>query len=810
MNKMLNVILAIVLSLVLVFSVACTVNSGNGGGGGGGGEGNTTGATGEFSYVTNETMSSTDYNKNLYYLNELKFEIADPDVIYIEKGEEQGWFYAYGTSDLVGCFGIQCWRSRDLTNWEYRSVAYQPDFEKNWDCYNHWAPEIIYDDDLGGYLLFYNADHLRNGRKCIDVAFAEQPYGPFEPLLHGEEPAYDFSANNPHMSKALARSYTIDVHPYVDPVTGDKYLYYSGYGEDGYGNWLGQTIFGVKLIDWLTPDYSTVKQLTKLYNTTVDRSDNDIDEGIGYASVNEAAYVYYHEGTYFLTFSVYAYDQAMYQVRQAVSDSPLGDFTKIQPADGGQIIATDNAWSGVITSAGHHCFIECGDQLMIAYHTFLNRTDIGNGRALAVDTMSFVKNAKGQTLLHANGPTYSYQPLPSEISGYENIAEKATITVSNAQNVADVSYLTDGQIKVHSIDPVKEFETKGGNTVITLSFNKFVNARSIMLYNSTDYDKAFWGINSVKLHYKSGASSTSVATVSNVLFDYNWNTDAFSEVMYPGSNALIEFDELPVNKIEITINAEDDYVMALNEIVVLGKEVSNPSVVKEFKEYTYEEPTFGDALPLYESRTFGTAGTFKSNYGFDLSHDDGTENAYVEKTWCGDIQELFFKDVVSTVLYVEAELSVLDHTTAYRNNGYPKIGIKLSAKNKYFIFFNIDCQSTYKGQNVGWVESNPSGTDYIWSAYDSRLKNVGTIAYTGDSYTKLGIARIGADVYLFVNDTLAFALTNGEMSGFTDNEGTACAAAFLTYDSYTRFRNYSITDNQAEVEAKLASLGVTR
>lgn len=798
MKKILVFLLLVVMVALLVVPVGCTPADNI--------DDKEPTTEGTFSYTTNATMSSTDYNKNLYYINELKFEIADPDVIYIEEGEETGWFYAYGTSDLVGCFGIQCWRSKDLTNWEYRSVAYQPDFSVDWDVYNHWAPEIIYDKDFGGYLLFFNADHIRRDQKCIDVAFSETPYGPFESLSTNGEPAYDFSSRNSKIPAELARSQTIDVHPYIDPQTGDKYLYYSGYGYDGNNKWHNQTIFGVKLNDWMTPDYSTLKELTKLYNSTTDRDDMDIDEGSGVASVNEAAYMYYYEGKYYLTFSVYAYDQPMYQVRQAISDSPLGDFTKIQPSEGGQIIATDDAWSGFITSAGHHCFIECGDQLMIAYHTFLNRSDIGNGRALAVDTISFVENDNGLMVMHANGPTYSYQPLPEEISGYKNVASLATVEVNNTADDSDVKYLTDGLFKVHSIDPVKEFETKGGDTTITLTFDDFVNARSILVYNSTIYDKAFWGINSIKLHYKSGANTTDVVEIKGVRFDGDWNADNFSEVMYPGSNSIIEFDELPVNKIEITVRAED--VLAFNEIIVLGKEVDNPAAVTKFVEYTYEEPEFGNPLPVYESASFGSAGSFKSSYGYDLSHDDGTENAYVEKTWCGDQQELFFKDVVSTNFYVEVEMSVLDHTTPFKGNKYPKIGIKMNSLTNYYAFFNIDCLESYQGQNVGWVESNAAGNDYLWSNYAAQSRYVCPISYSGEDYTKLAIARIGGKVWLFVNDTLAFALTDGQMTGFTDSENTACGVSFLTYDSYTRFRNYSITDDVDYVVAKLAELHV--
>ena len=457
MKKFVNLLLAAVLVATMILPIACTPA-----------EQKPQEAKGTFSYITNENMSSsTEYNKNLYYLNQLNFQIADPDVIYIDHGEEAGWFYAYGTSDLVNCYGIQCWRSRDLTNWEYKGVAYQPDFDTAWDYTNHWAPEVRYDAEQDLYLMFFNADKIvgYNGdtpvtQKYIDVVYSDSPYGPFVTYYpENPHPAYDFTAANSEITdKSITRSYAIDVHPFVDPVSGKKYLYYSGYGNDGTGVWHGQTIFGVEMIDWLTPDYSTLKELTHLYYTTT-KDEVAIDEGRqAGASVNEGPYVYYKDGTYYMTFSVYPYTQEMYQVRQAIATSPLGDYTKLQPGEGGQIIATDGAWSGFLSSAGHHAFIKCGDQLMIAYHTFYNRTGIDGGRALAVDTISFIDNGNGQKVMHANGPTYSYQPLPSEISGYGNIADQAEITVNNAASDNDVSWLTDGVLKVHGSDPKRFFE----------------------------------------------------------------------------------------------------------------------------------------------------------------------------------------------------------------------------------------------------------------------------------------------------------------------------------------------------------------
>lgn len=755
----------------------------------------------ETTYETYSSVNSENYNKDLYYINELKFEIADPTVIYVDHGEEEGYFYAYGTSDLVFCYGIQCWRSNDLTNWEYVGVAYQPDMDTTWAYTNHWAPEVLFDAELNKYLMFFNADWLaRNNDKYMSVVFSDNPYGPFVPAIDYSKPAYDFSIHNSQIPKELQRRYTIDAHGFVDPVTGDKYLYYSGYGVDGNGVNHGQTIFGVKMLDWLTPDYSTVKELTKLNNTTVDGITDDIQEG---GSVNEGAFVWYNEGKYYLTFSVYPYTNPNYQVRQAIADSPLGNYTKISVEDGGAVIASDVAW-GTITSAGHHCFIQCGNELMIAYHTFLNRNDISNGRALAVDPIKFVTNSNGLKVMHANGPTYSYQPLPEEISGYKNLASLANVTVNSVNADSKKDYLTDGLLKVHSSDPVNEFKTAGGSLEIVMEFPKFVNVRALLIYNSTEYYNAFWGINSIKLQYKSGEGSLSEATYTNIPFDSSWHSDS-SSIIYPGANSILEINELPVKKITIKINQNSDYILALNEIVVLGKELANPAAVTEISDYSYGTFSEVQSLPVYESATFGSAGNgaFVSNFGYDLTHDDGTANAYVDKVWCGNLQKLFFKDVCSTTFYVEAELSVMDHTKTYIGDNYPKMGLMVQTKQGYFFYYHVDLLGDYTGKDVGYVQSNAAGSDYDWTN-THKLFKVSDIQYTGENFVKLAIARVGKTVYMYCNDKLIVTVDN--LDGITDNENTAGAVALLTYNTFTRFKNYSITSDASEVQAKINAL----
>lgn len=809
------------LSMLMPLSLAaCKDNSEegeNGGNGGNGGGSTVDTADAENWYTDYKTVSNEDYNKSLYFLNELKFEVADPSVIYVDRGEEKGYFYAYGTSDMVGGHGIQCWRSKDLTNWEYKSVAYKPDFANTWASRNHWAPEVLFDESLDGgmYLMIYNADYVdgdiyesnwaKKGEnsKSMTIVCSENPYGPFEPMTEDTvtKPAYDFSPRNSAIPKDLQRSNTIDGHLYIDPVSGDKYLYYSGYGFDGYNGGHGQTLFGVKMKNWLEPDYSTLKELTKNFKTTTDKTYNDIDEGDP-TTVNEGAFMWYEDGTYYLTYSVYGFTDPMYQVRQAVSDSPLGDFTKIQPMEGGQIIVTDPAWNDVITSAGHHCFIPCGDKLMIAYHTFLNRSDIDNGRALAVDTISWVTNSKGQKLMHANGPTYNYQPLPEEISGYKNLTPLAKITANNTAEDSDVKYLKDDTIKVHGYDPVQEFTTSGGKTEIKLTFDKYVNVRSIMVYNASDYEYTFTEISSIKLNCK-GANGSVVKEIKNVPFDFDWHTD-LSSMVYPGATSIAEFAEMPVNEITITINCGPDDVISINEIVVLGKEVKNPSAVTALKEYSYTNPAPVSSVPVYRSNMFGTAGNgrFISDYGFDLSHDDGTENAYVEKVWAGNMQNLYFKGVESTVFYVEVNLSVGDTTKAFNGDPAPKAGLVMRSRNNYFVSYNIDYTSTFANPCVGFVESKSDGSDYDWSRYTTY--KVDGLNYSGESSAKLAVARIGKDVYLFANGALVAHYDT--LRGFLDSENTACAISLVTFNCYTKFSDYSVITDEAQVNAKLEEL----
>jgi len=119
-----KIFLTVFLGIILL-SVGCTTTP------------TTDDTKGTFSYKEQLLSEDMDYNSSLYYLNTLEFQLADPTVVYIEEGEEAGYFYAYGTSDDIRVYGFQSWRSKDLTNWESMGIAYKPDFNDTWAVINY-------------------------------------------------------------------------------------------------------------------------------------------------------------------------------------------------------------------------------------------------------------------------------------------------------------------------------------------------------------------------------------------------------------------------------------------------------------------------------------------------------------------------------------------------------------------------------------------------------------------------------------------------------------------------------------------------
>lgn len=846
-KKLIALTLSALLTLGSLSAFAgCTPEGNNNGNTPGGGPGNEdhgggSTATGDFSY-SEELLSgmedpAKDYNGNLFYVNSLEFQIADPSVIYITEGKDAGYFYAYGTSDEINCHGVQGWRSRDLSHWECTGVAFFPDFENAWATDNYWAPEVIYDAEEKLYYMFYNAFNQNDGdRLCLSVAWSETPDGPFMSpesrnsdgkQLKKSEPVFDVTANNPAVRRRgeemeaqgfhnFVKGNALDASPFIDPATGDRYLFFSYY--DNYG--VGSFNYGMKMKDWYTPDYSTLTALTQPGYSTIERAlagqSPDRNEG----NVNEGPFMMYRNGKYYLTFSVFGYQDPEYKVIQAISDSPLGKYEKISPEKGGKVISSDTANWDHIVSAGHHAFITVGDELFIAYHTFKDRVSIAGGRALAVDKVVWLENEDGIEVMHTNGPTWSVQPLPAELSHYENIASEATVKAGNTAAGSDAALLTDGVIKYQEYDLATEYEANAGTSEITLEWDDYKTVRALMIYNSYDFYHAFEKIDSVEIEYLKAGGGSEKLTIKDLAFDSGWHVDADYEFMRPGGAAIAEFYDMPVKRISIKVSSKDlsetsasDYgveeALALNEIVVLGKDTAAEGVSK-FEKYEYQNAEVGSAHIENVSANFGVVSidgkpsALATMYGYDLSHDDGSADAYIEQRGARD-QYAYFKDLYATEFYIEAEITVTS-SKSFAKDMWPKFGIAISCNEAIAtntIFYYVDADPNYTQQRVGAAQRKLDNSDWSWGA-NERLKEMGGIKYSNGNYVKLAALRLGGTFYFFCDGRLAMKIADFNVF----NEQQRAAVGFLTFNTPMRIKNYTVTADHAAVEAKMAELGI--
>ena len=766
------------------------------------------------------TVSEDDFNRDLFYMNTLEFKVADPTVIYVEEGKGAGYFYAFGTSDLIGCHGIQCWRSKDLANWEYQGVALQPDGLNTWAVDNYWAPEIIYDN--GKYYLFYNADKIVPGQteetRCLSVAVSENVMGPYvnvgdeglTNLVSTDSPVFDFHSNQHLFPEGITvRDSAIDASPFIDPKTGERYLYWSWYDENDKNVDTAdqpQEIFGMKMTDWFTPQYDTITQITELGKTTVGGS-TEISEG---DRLNEGPFMYYKDGQYLLTFSTYNYKNPNYQVRLAIGDSPLGGFEKVALEDGGVVLSTGESWSHM-ASAGHHQFVPVGDQLLVVYHTFYDRATFAELRSLAVDEVKFVKNKKGQTTIHTNGPTYSLQPIPSKVSGYEDVATKATVSATNVVEGSSKEYLNDGLIKYKENDLAQETAFNAGKASITFTFDTPQQLKSVMVYNSYDIETAFGiypdygekGVKSIELEYVCDSKgNTKTAVINDVLFDYNFYTFMLNDI-YPGASAVAEFNDLPV--VKVTINMENAIEYSISEVSLLAATNKTVDYVGDIsKVYNYNNNI---ELNHYvnEGTTLGGTEFYDATYGWDLSTDDGTDNAYALTHGLGD-SYVYFKDVSATKFYAEGYISTFA-SYAYPlgneiNDPFPKMGMCVR-NNNGCLFFYIDASEQFTNKAVGYVQSEFGNKNWDFSSteelYELDIKYRNSELNLEENFVKFAILRDGAKFYMLVNDQIIF--TSNSVRGIKAND--LAGVGFLGFNSPMVIKDYSVTTNSQAIDMML-------
>ncbi|MBO5285909.1 MAG: hypothetical protein J6B16_03320 [Clostridia bacterium] len=422
----------------------------------------------------------------------------------------------------------------------------------------------------------------------------------------------------------------IDPHPYVDPIDGQKYLYFSlsggsrsGYDQYGLPYWQGQQVYAVKMLDndWTQIDYSSMVRCTRgtinvisdaaaeAYQDDADNFDASLyplghQEGdlglvveraeaecrMSQAGVNEGPFVLYNEdtGLYYMTISVAGYTDSSYSLVQLTAYRPTGPWRKLDLDEGAVVLSTDvgKAMDNVF-GPGHHSFIQVGDELINVYHKHINYAQSVHNRGPAVDRVQWVKNNQGMTVLHTNGPSTAVQPLiyGTGATEYDNIADEATITTT-ASTERYLDALNDGVVRIHNEDVaahLHEYEFEDATNVITLKFDSYKAITGLMIYNSRLTDSSFLNIAKIEMDAKMNGKEFT-AYIENLEMYWDKYTFANAYDILPGSSAVAVFDELAIKEIRITVNnindAEAGYsgYTAISDIVVLGKPDYTPNV----------------------------------------------------------------------------------------------------------------------------------------------------------------------------------------------------------------------------------------
>lgn len=530
-------------------------------------------------------------NNNMFYRNDLTLDSPDPGCIYITEGEDAGYFYVYPTSDQMSTKGFMAWRSKNLNDWEPIGVVFNP-VDGSWGKENLWAPEVIYNKTDKKYYMYYSARNRFIDEESYEralmpgLAVSDSPRGPFTQWTGTNADGIqvdisDVFINIQKYATPKETWTTIDFSPYMDE-NGEMYLFFSASVFENDMPLIGRKgIYGIRMKDMVTPDYTTLTQLTRAGSETVSEySSCAFEDG---TDVNEAPYMLKHNGKYYLTYSMNGYNNPNYSVCQAIGDSPLGVFIKISGDIANPVLGRESYFDHV-SGTGHHSIVSANGEMFIVYHAHKSRglTDDFSTRSIAFDRVSFYYNEKlGYDVMHANGPTYSIQPLPSVFSGYINVADKAHVDAENLVS-GRKEFLNDGLVTIRQYDRDKEV-VFDGEAKITLTFDTPQEVSSVLVYNSMDIGRAFAGVKRIELFPKALNSVLSEATAlpaekmilscENIRF----SDDYFLEDIFirAGAAAVAEFEPIEVSKIVIYISdkrqSDSDTQIAVSDIAIMAK-----------------------------------------------------------------------------------------------------------------------------------------------------------------------------------------------------------------------------------------------
>lgn len=344
----------------------------------------------------------------------------------------------------------------------------------------------------------------------------------------------------------------------------------------------GNCIYGVKMKDWVTPDYSTFKRLLRPGYAKL--SGGVAFNENGRSKILEAPWMLKRNGRYYLGYSNGSYTSRLYSVFIATSSSPLGPYERITEGNDGSSLGIEY-YHDHMGGTGHNTFLEYGGEVWNVYHAHkIRATGSGNPRPIAIDKVEWIYNETlGYEMPYTNGPTYSLQPLPQFVTGYKSVSSEASVTATG-ENASGEQYLTDGIFTTKEANAHREF-TFDGSGKVELTFSEPKTVTAVMIYNSFYFDNAFMQVDEIVLHTTKkpeGFVGKFEGTVSvknlkfNPFYYYLAQEEGEESFMRPGGSALYQFKEMPVTKITISVSKKlstnsDNRAIGISEITVLGK-----------------------------------------------------------------------------------------------------------------------------------------------------------------------------------------------------------------------------------------------
>lgn len=288
--------------------------------------------------------------------------LADPTIFMYE-----GTYYLYGTSGKDSNLGFEVYVSKNLKSWErsQKNNGYALKKGESYGDKGFWAPQVI--EFEGKFYMAYTAN------ENIAIATSDSPLGPFTQV---EKKALEAPVKQ------------IDPYIFID-TDGKKYLYHVRLTE-------GNRLFVAEMKD----DFSGIKEETLTYCFHAEEpweNTQNVDW-----TVSEGPAIIKHEDLYYFIYSANDFRNPDYAVGYAVSENPMGPWTK-SPSNP----IFDKADAG-INGPGHgDYFVDTRGKLQYVLHTH-NSDEKVSPRKTALIELEFSKNGNEADVLEVKKGSFKF------------------------------------------------------------------------------------------------------------------------------------------------------------------------------------------------------------------------------------------------------------------------------------------------------------------------------------------------------------------------------------------------------------------